>query len=116
MSTDRAAWYRNSWSRIRGEFEKNPVEGVRTAHALIFDLIAETGQSGILMEDVRFEATDPSGIGSVIESALNRVRNARDVQAAVQSALAGEPAHRDELRLAMDEYERILKRLLTDSP
>jgi hypothetical protein len=112
LSADRKAWYNERWLQIRSEFDSEPVTAVRHAHALILELIEETGHSGLFHEEQRFEVSDPSSVASVVESSLTRIGNARDIQAAVQSVLAGGSADRDTLRSAMDEYERSLKRLL----
>jgi hypothetical protein len=116
LSPDRKARYQDGWLRIRDEFDREPVEAVRRAHALILELIAETGHSGLFNAEERIEVSDQSQVEFVLESSLKRVRNARDIQAAVQTVLAGGAADRDTLWSAMDEYERILERLLAGLP
>jgi hypothetical protein len=112
LSAHQATQCLEAWDRIQLSFEADPAEAVRRAHRLVLGLCASGGHSGAFTRDEPFVTSTLSGLGSVLDVSRRRIEEARSVQEAVQAALAGEPAKREDLGRAMVEYERMLKELL----
>lgn len=114
VSAYHVAQYLEAWRQLQTSFETDPEDAVRRAHQLLLELCTTRSHPGVFARQEHFTASTLSGVGSLLDGARGRLKESRSMQVAVQAALAGEPAKREDLARAMMEYERTLKELLDD--